>query len=60
MLDAFSDLLAGNDAAATAPLTGTQALQLVAIAAGAAVGALVVGMVVHAVVHSRRLTTSAT
>jgi len=50
MLDAFSDLLAGNDAAATAPLTGTQALQLVAIAAGAAVGALVVGMVVHAVV----------
>ncbi len=50
MLDAFFDLLAGNDAAATAPLTGTQALQLVAIAAGAAVGALVVGMVVHAVV----------
>lgn len=50
MLDAFSDLLAGNDAAATAPLTGTQALQLVAIAAGAAVAALVVGMVVHAVV----------
>lgn len=50
MLEAITDLLDGNDAAATAPLTGTQALQLVAIAAGAAVGALVVGVVVHAVV----------
>ncbi|WP_206691459.1 mechanosensitive ion channel family protein [Quadrisphaera sp. INWT6] len=50
MLEAFIDLFNGNDAAATAPLTGTQALQLVAVAAGAAVGALVVGMVVHAVV----------
>ncbi len=50
MLDALFDLFDGNDAAATAPLTGAQALQLVAVAAGAAVGALVVGMVVHAVV----------
>lgn len=53
MLAAISDffvLFAGDDAAATAPLTGAQALQLVAVAVGAAVGALVVAVVVHAVV----------
>ncbi|WP_222710393.1 mechanosensitive ion channel family protein [Quadrisphaera setariae] len=50
MLEAFYDLFNGDEAAATTPLTGLQALQLVAVAVGAALGALVLGMVVHAVV----------
>ncbi len=44
------DLLTADAAAASEPLTGVQALQLVAVAAGAAVVALVVAVVVHAVV----------
>ncbi|MBC3762059.1 mechanosensitive ion channel [Quadrisphaera sp. RL12-1S] len=49
-LNAFVDLFTGDAAAATTPLTGLQALQLVAVAVGAALGALLLGMVVHAVV----------
>ncbi|PWJ51187.1 Small-conductance mechanosensitive channel [Quadrisphaera granulorum] len=50
VFDFLAPLFIGDGAAGTTPLTGFQALQLVAIAAGAAIGALVLGMVIHAVV----------
>lgn len=50
MLDAFLALFAADAAADPGPLTGLQVLQLLAVAAGAALGALVLGVVVHAVV----------